>query len=511
MGVPGYFARAARAVPSAVSPRRPPINRLFLDFNAAVHRGVPGAAGEAEVLERACGALGDIVRAASPSSLVYVALDGVAPLAKVAQQRSRRYMSMKMTRFLGDAPAFDRACITPGTAFMDRLGARLADAARDLAADLGLRVIVSAADAPGEGEHKIAAFIRANPPPPGAPPAHDCVYGLDADLIIIALAMRAASGRAPAVMREADGDAAPAGADQAYVYVDVDAVARQIAGPGPGAEARIMNHVVASFFAGNDFLPQLSCFGVKQGTVERICEAAAAPLCTPDGLVDWQAVADAIEPLAAAEDDDCARADAAFWAAPVPRPPAPGQRQLEHKQKAWDALPAALKPHAYRQIRPGTPGWRSRYYAVLLGTQSVAPVVADFAAGVQWTLDYYLGRHAPPPGRTPAWVYPHSYGPTALDLYNHARAGDCAAAARALSIAPLYDFHAARALLMVTPPDSAAALPPGLRRAQEDVRLGAAHLFPSDFEVDCYLRRWAHECRARLPPVDPGALGDVAP
>ncbi|KAJ8977484.1 hypothetical protein NQ317_001767 [Molorchus minor] len=109
-------------------------------------------------------------RSVRPRKLLYMAIDGVAPRAKMNQQRSRRFRTSKATAVIKGVPFclqknqreehFDSNCITPGTPFMARLSDCLHYYIHErLNNDPGWAGI-KAANVPGEGEHKIMDYIR---------------------------------------------------------------------------------------------------------------------------------------------------------------------------------------------------------------------------------------------------------------------------------------------------------------------------------------------------------------
>ena len=132
-----------------------------------------------------------------------MAVDGVAPRAKMNQQRGRRFRSAKEAEQnekkakdrgekLPDEVRFDSNCITPGTPFMVRLQEQLKYFVNNKISTDGLwrqcKVILSGHETPGEGEHKIMDFIRHEKSLPGYDPnTRHCLYGLDADLIMLGL------------------------------------------------------------------------------------------------------------------------------------------------------------------------------------------------------------------------------------------------------------------------------------------------------------------------------------
>eukprot|EP00915_Cephaloidophora_sp_WS-2016_P001069 GHVH01001477.1.p1 GENE.GHVH01001477.1~~GHVH01001477.1.p1 ORF type:complete len:938 (-),score=119.84 GHVH01001477.1:70-2883(-) len=147
-----------------------------------------------------------------PRKLLYMAIDGVAPRAKMNQQRLRRFKAANESKVKRDkydklrnqfeaegreVPPFsekwDHNVITPGTPFMARLGDAIRFYIEERMANdpawRNLTVIFSDASIPGEGEHKIMQYIRDQRSMEGYNwNMSHCVYGMDADLIMLGLA-----------------------------------------------------------------------------------------------------------------------------------------------------------------------------------------------------------------------------------------------------------------------------------------------------------------------------------
>uniref|UniRef100_A0AAY4ADF0 5'-3' exoribonuclease 1 n=1 Tax=Denticeps clupeoides TaxID=299321 RepID=A0AAY4ADF0_9TELE len=144
-----------------------------------------------------------LFRIIRPRKVFFMAVDGVAPRAKMNQQRGRRFRSAKEAEekikkaldkgeVLPTEARFDSNCITPGTDFMARLQEQLKYFVHNkLSTDKtwqGVKVYLSGHETPGEGEHKIMEFIRSeNAQPNHDPNTRHCLYGLDADLIMLGL------------------------------------------------------------------------------------------------------------------------------------------------------------------------------------------------------------------------------------------------------------------------------------------------------------------------------------
>lgn len=176
------------------NPNGEEMDNLYLDMNGIVHpcshpEDRPPPANEEEMMVAIFEYTERVVNMVRPRKLLMIAVDGVAPRAKMNQQRSRRFRSAQEAaekdamaaefhaRMVAAGEAggddekdskpkktWDSNSITPGTPFMDLLAASLRYwISYKLTTDPAwekLKVIISDATVPGEGEHKIMNFVR---------------------------------------------------------------------------------------------------------------------------------------------------------------------------------------------------------------------------------------------------------------------------------------------------------------------------------------------------------------
>ena len=207
MGIPKFFSWFSRNDPfsTTVSTDRPEDVYFFgIDLNAVIH---PAAAEEtdvaainmggsyvmseelfyqrrANIFPRVWQKIVGLTNTIRPRKILMIAVDGVAPQAKMNQQRNRRFKSAAARK---PEAIFDSNAITPGTPFMIELDKYLQEQFRKVK-EQGLlsnvfppTVLYSSHLVPGEGEHKIADYLRSL----NANNQKAVIYGADADLTMI--------------------------------------------------------------------------------------------------------------------------------------------------------------------------------------------------------------------------------------------------------------------------------------------------------------------------------------
>ena len=214
MGIPSYFSYIVKNHPEIIRRfskdfQQNPIdnidndfiiNNLYLDCNSIIYDAVHNTKfseittdSSKIIISKVIAKIEEYISLISPTTCIYIAFDGVAPLAKLEQQRQRRYKSWYQSDItqkimnLKKKDIWNTTAITPGTVFMNELN-------NDIKNHFGKGnnlgnariIIISTSDEVGEGEHKLFAFIRANPDLHNEK-TKTIVYGLDADLIMLSI------------------------------------------------------------------------------------------------------------------------------------------------------------------------------------------------------------------------------------------------------------------------------------------------------------------------------------
>jgi 5'-3' exonuclease len=204
MGLPGFFAWILKhyAKDILINCLKKNPKYLYIDANCLFHpecfkilEGYQNSNLEElkeYMFKRIVNFLDFLEKFVDPSVMMYIAVDGSAPLAKIVQQRKRRYSTeinaveineIKIKHGISIADAWSNTSITPGTEFMQDLHKYLLKHYKTKD-HTKLKYIYSSYHTPGEGEHKILQHIKKNTQ------VDDdiIIYGLDADLIFLAMA-----------------------------------------------------------------------------------------------------------------------------------------------------------------------------------------------------------------------------------------------------------------------------------------------------------------------------------
>lgn len=566
MGIPFYFKSIIRQhgqnIVLPLAHARGCCERLFFDFNCAIHQCagnvVAGysASGSAlppieslysTIIDETVRFLGGLIQTVQPKHLAYVAVDGVCPLAKMVQQRKRRYCSIMRQNLIRDAarksglslpPEWDSNAITPGTTFMSLLNTALhqfSNAYNESLKASGhqLRIIVSDSDEAGEGEHKIMDYLRANPSINNT--GRDLIYGLDADLIMLSM-VSPCSDRI-LLLREKPAFDIGHRIQDTYLLLHIQnlkqslfedykqrrATLQQESLPTDCLNRHINDYVLLCSLVGNDFIPPLSYMKIKENGIELLLNAYVetshemgpgqylvleeTPLINPIFLMK------VTEKLAKKEDQMMAEVHRSYYDRKTILPPK--EKPIERAMAMFDNYPT-LNKFAPGKIDPNTAGWRSQYYAFLFpetGGCTTEDICQRYLEGIYWIAEYYFRGQA---HAARNWSYPFNYSPTALDLYNAMYATVCSADSdrggsedvisqrirKAFKSLPSFDIVPALQLLYVLPPASVHLMKPMFQTLQTDITKGCVHYYPTGFSISTYLKYYIWEAAPMLPTID---------
>jgi 5'-3' exoribonuclease 1 len=421
-----------------------------------------------------------ITQIVKPQKVLYIAIDGPAPLAKQCQQRQRRFMAAKGR----EDGKFDSNQISPGTVFMFNLTKYLDYSIRKEMNGFSLwrdiEVIFSPPNVPGEGEHKCLDYIRSLPDDVRMNNSH-CIFGPDGDLIMLTLAAHVPK---MLLLRE----------DQYNVdcihLLDMGQIREELPGFMGQPKTRSLNDVTddfifQGFFVGNDFLPKIQMFyrledGLEKmlSTYQRVTTASGSSSTSSkeqnlviDGELNLQGFYEFISLLAEEEE---------YYLSQQVRVKAPEEKFVN--KTLLDNVIIDKKNNHTLNFK----GYRQSYYAKM-GIdltkkgykKQIKELCHSYIKTLIWIFEYYIKG-------LPAWrwAYEYHYAPLMYDLSRH------------LSVSIMkgdtYTFNHENAsipfeqLLSVLPTASAELLPNPYRKlmTNSSSKLVSNGYYPKQFEID---------------------------
>lgn len=429
MGIPSYFSYIIRNHMKVLKPflnfkQNNIVHNFYMDCNSIIYDCIRDLEKKSELLPRksdnfhkissmVCTRIQSYIDNVQPSNVVYIAFDGVAPMAKMCQQRVRRYKSAFTEKIINasnasNASIFNSCYITPGTDFMNYLSDHVSKHF-----DKSSNVIVSSANEPGEGEHKLFQYIRTNPD------SHLCkntvIYGLDADLLMLSIFHIDQSNLF--VYREAPEFAKSLNADlksgEPYVLNIKELCVSIGTEMNCALPRRVFDYAFLCFMLGNDFLPHFPAINIRTTGIHSLLDAYKSCLGNRDeflvdvvqGIIHWQSFGKIIKYL-------CAIEETLFRNEYLKR----GEIRLHTNKSGLDETALNNVPIMFREkehyINPIEYGWQQRYYKVLFEVGSdISLVSKNYLEGLEWVFKYYTDKctdwH---------WKYEYNYPPLLQDL-----------------------------------------------------------------------------------------------
>lgn len=525
MGVPRLFPYIQQTFPKAVAhveagEEVATVDNLYLDANGLLHgaaqevfnygdkkrvtdpyRHLDPQARTVKVFEIFFERMVAVTKMVKPRKLLYIAIDGPAPLAKQAQQRQRRFEAA--LRGIG---VFNSNQITPGTLFMLELTKYLNTRIRQEINDGGWQsfsVIFSPPTVPGEGEHKILDYIRAIPSAKRGNDSH-CMFGPDGDLIMLTLAAHLSK---MFLFRE---DIYEVGyyhlLDMGkvrkelpyYLYEDIAIQQRRRT-----LDDATNDFILIGFFVGNDFLPHIKMFYRLETGLERMQEAygftnnkGTSDFITTGGHINHPGFLKFVEEIA--------KHERSFIANQATIQVIDERFRDSLVEKYADCIQSIRGTTECHFTEAKWAAYRKAYYAKS-GIASknlesgVKKICADYYKTLVWIFEYYVTT-------LPSWewFYDWHYPPLMEDLVKYMRSlapADIQSLTSFARGAPSLPFVQ---LLSVLPPSSIYLLPAPFHKlaTSSDSPLVKAGYYPETFEIDYEGVYKEHMGVALLPFVD---------
>ena len=474
-----------------------------------------------------------IINYVDPQRGIYIAIDGVAPSAKIKQQRSRRYKSVadkimwnniKKKHNKPITPQWNNNAITPGTKFMIKLH----DCIIKWAKNLNRHIIYSSCLTPAEGEHKLLQFIRKNQRT-GLDLSY-IIYGLDADLIFLALSTE--SNRI-FLLREAN-EINKNESKEVLNYVSINIMRnsivntvkkylektikmneisddKKIYGFNNLNDICVVNDFIfMCYFLGNDFLPHIPSLNIHNNGIETLIityvETMNELILEKNKIIyllvekkkvvnkiNMEFLTIFIDKLAQKEDQILR--DHFYQGKKRVFYNGSGdlyEREVFNIENLQFKIADPIQLGSDNSIK-----WRERYYKYYWNIDAdeledfSKKLVENYLIGIKWVTMYYFDDCP-----SWSWYYPFDYPPFLTDIKNYLLDLNKIKFKKGKPLKPFMQ------LLSVFPQQSSYLIPKNLRKIMTNSKSSLAYMYPLEFKQDFINKTKYWMGIPKLPPLD---------
>lgn len=514
MGIPSYYKKLINTVNGLVSKGHPreDVDWLFMDFNCLIYHCLyredtpkytpeNKEEWERQFLECIVKYCLKVVKEVGPKCGVYIAIDGVVPMAKMRQQRLRRFKSAWLSSKLGDEDAvtWDKNSITPGTAFMKKLRGRL----ETMITKHGKKSwTLSSSDEPGEGEHKIVAEWRR-----GLYKGNFAVYGLDADLIVLTILSRELLPQINNVwlFREevnAGKITYDEYGEEVFEWFSINALRNWLVSGFSLAEEKIfiLNYCFAMSVLGNDFLP--SSLGLKirddgHGELLEIIRNMTSnnmSVINPDTLKI--SVSHLLHLFVILSNDEAERITKYVLKKQMMSRNLDDESTLKLGENNWPL--SHVEESILVSGRQLINDWKHKYITHFFQgfnytKNDINVVCQEYLYGIQWIWAYYTGVAE---NVCFNWFYPHNLPPLWEMLTEYLKGGNLLPVFPGNIALKAQDIKTVEQLALVLPLESWSLIPESSERLLPSL---APQFYPSAFTFESIGKRFFWECESMIP------------
>lgn len=500
MGIPHLFRWITKKYPDTIGfDSNLNIDNLYFDLNGLIHpcchpENKEQPNNENEMFENIKKYINLIISIVKPQKLIYVAIDGVAPMAKINQQRMRRFKASKEKTVIKGlkqklnmpfTESWDSNAITPGSKFLYDLSQKLCKFFKE---EFKIKIIFSDCNVPGEGEHKFISYIRNLKDNK----LSHCIYGLDADLIMLSLLLGRKNiylFREKQIQRK---DLQKSEPEFEYLYLDLLKKYFLQSFTGYNEINIINDFVVLSFFMGNDFLPNIPHLKIKEGGFDKILDKYRLVLKSFNNRYIIENDKFNIEFLKMLFHE---------------------LLDLENNYKSKNYKPNNIFHNKFDEemfkinfikdkfkdpIMFNKPHWKKRYYEYYFTTHfknnnEIKEICNNYLKTIKWNYLYYT-KGCP----SWEWYYPYRQTPLISDLKNfiYSIKINNIMFEKSLPLKPLEQ------LLCVLPPQSNKLLPPNISKLMTSDDSPILDYYPIDFNSDYLGKTFLWECHPIIPFIN---------